>query len=242
MQLADGNPVVVGFVVEQACLSAISRDGIGVIFRTPGKKPPKSMSIPVTIFHDANLFGSCSRWTSETLLVPSNPFYHDIDAIYVNVNAEAKSVDVCPIQITIRKRHPDSESRFYNRWQLWKDHYQGFTLKTTFIRVVEDGCYLRKPPPRSRGANSCSHFSETSYTQVCVPVKTLCPQIGAYLEIFRHQRKASNTSIPLQSHPDFGEQSHRKFKRPAAVPLEKSMDLTTGVDMGGKRARKQRKG
>lgn len=89
------NPSVVGFLVEQACLSAISATGFyhGNI---------KWQSLGATTFK-GDLLKVIGRRSDEKFFIPEDPFFKVIDALYLKVDAEEKTAAVVPIQITISK-------------------------------------------------------------------------------------------------------------------------------------------
>jgi hypothetical protein len=50
----------------------------------------------------------------EKLFIPANPFFKDIDALYLKVDVEKKMALVVPIQVTVFKTHKNSEVAFYS--------------------------------------------------------------------------------------------------------------------------------
>jgi hypothetical protein len=101
------NPSVIGFLVEQACLSAISRTGFhygGIDWK----------SFPATIFQD-DLIQAIPSVDCEIFFIPENSFFKDISALYLKVNVEEQTALVVPIQITAAKTHKDSEAAFYSQ-------------------------------------------------------------------------------------------------------------------------------
>ncbi|KAF8333265.1 hypothetical protein F5887DRAFT_994782 [Amanita rubescens] len=124
----EDNPVVVGFVVKQTCLSAISH---GLNIRGLHWK-----SLKPNIFA-GDILDAISLEASQALYIPDQWNYKDFDALYLYMNKQKKTVLIVPIQIFINPLHKDSEACFYTDWQRWVKHYKGYTLSSTFVWIVE---------------------------------------------------------------------------------------------------------
>ena len=74
----------------------------------------------------------------EIFLIPEDPFFKDIDALYLKVDVKKKTALVVPIQVTLAKTHKDSETAFYSRWSDWQTRFEGYKLETKFVWVLED--------------------------------------------------------------------------------------------------------
>lgn len=125
----EDNPVVVGFIVEQTCLSAISSHGFNI--RRLHWKPLKPK-----IF-DGDILDAISLEASQALYIPDRWNYKDIDALYLCIDKQKKTVLIVPIQISINPLHKDSEACFYADWERWVKRFKGYTLSSTFVWIVE---------------------------------------------------------------------------------------------------------
>lgn len=125
----EDNPVVVRFIVEQTCLSAISSHGFNVRDLHWNPLKPKIFS--------GDILRAISLETSETLYIPDQWNYKDIDALYLYIDEKRKTVLIVPIQISINPFHKDSEACFYAGWQQWVKHFGDYTLSSTFVWIVE---------------------------------------------------------------------------------------------------------
>ena len=74
---------------------------------------------------------------SSGLYLPLNPQFENIDALVLEYNQKANTLNVMPIQVTIGKRHKDSETLFYNKWKKWGLRFPGIMLNSMFIWIVE---------------------------------------------------------------------------------------------------------
>lgn len=162
------NPSVLGFLVEQACLSSISETG----FRHGALN---WNSLPATIFDGIRAIppGSC-----EIFFVPDAPNFKDIDALYLRVDKELKTVLVVPIQITVAKAHKDSEAAFYSRWSDWQECFEGYTITTTFVWIVEDKRSWEAVEEKFKKMRSGSKLISPEHNQLFIKVVDLYPQLG----------------------------------------------------------------
>jgi len=88
------NRCVVRFLVEQACLGAISEIG----FHDGGVHIPP---ITATIF-DGNILDATPRGEDcKNFFVPNVPNFDDIDALYLEISVAKRTAYVIPIQITV---------------------------------------------------------------------------------------------------------------------------------------------
>jgi len=135
LHLYKDNPSALGFQVELICLSFIADVGIdygGVTIRPmtptwfPGDLDDLLEIIPIAI-------ESFSR-----LYFPLKYQFQDIDAAYVEYDADSNTLTVIPIQVTISKRHKDSEAPFYHKWSKWVKKFSHYNLTTTFLWIIEN--------------------------------------------------------------------------------------------------------
>jgi hypothetical protein len=125
----EDNPIVVGFIVEQTCLSVIS--SIGFNHGDLHWNSVKSKIFSGDILHAISSAGS------ETLYIPDRRNYKDIDALYLSIDNRKKTTLIVSIQISINLSHKDSEALFYSDWEQWMKHFEGYALSSTFVWIVE---------------------------------------------------------------------------------------------------------
>jgi len=168
------NPSVIGFLVEQAYLSAISRTGFhhgGIDWE----------SFPATIFQD-DLIQAIPSVDCEIFFVPENPFFKDIDALYLKVDVEEETALVVPIQITVAKTHKDSEAAFYSRWSNWQERFRGYEVKTTFVWVVENKQSWAVMEEEFKTTRSQSKLISPEHEQIFMTVGDINRTLGLHLE------------------------------------------------------------
>jgi len=171
------NPSVVGFLVEQACLSAISTTGFyhGSI---------TWQSFTATTFK-GNLLTIIGRESNEIFFIPEDPFFKDIDALYLKVDAEKKTAMVVPIQVTVAKTHKDSEAAFYSRWADWEDCFKGYELKTNFVWIVEDKQSWMVKEEEFRATRQNLKLISPRHEQLFVTVQDINSTLGSTLKSIR---------------------------------------------------------
>lgn len=168
------NPSVIRFLVEQACLSTISRTGFhhgGGINWQP---------FPATIFQD-DLIQAIPSVDCEIFFIPESPFFKDINALYLKVDVEKETALVVPIQITVAKTHKDSESVFYSRWSNWQERFRGYKVETTFVWVVEDKQSWAVKEEEFKITRSQSKLISPEHEQIFVTVKDISHNLGLCL-------------------------------------------------------------
>ena len=122
------NPSVIGFTVEQMIISRLASSGLNW---GDAAIPPA----PQTLF-PGNLT-PLSIDKRSTYYVPLQFNFKAIDALYVEVNEGKKTAKIVAIQITVAKRHTDSEAKFFADWEAWTKSLGGFTITSTFLWIVE---------------------------------------------------------------------------------------------------------
>ena len=170
------NPSVVGFLVEQACLSAISATGFyhGDI---------NWQSFTATTFR-GDILNAIGRRSYERFFIPEDPF-KDIDALYLKVDAEKKTAVVVPIQVTISKTDKDSEAAFYSRWTDWQIFFRGYTLTTDFVWIVEDKQSWMVKEEEFKTTREKLKLIFPRHEQVYVTVQDIDATLGSVLKSIR---------------------------------------------------------
>jgi hypothetical protein len=147
------NPSVVGFIVEQACLSAISETGFHHGGLNWGPIPAMIFGRSLGAIDYIPYLKDC-----EMFLVPDTFNFRDIDALYIRVETIEKKVFIVPIQVTTAKEHKDSEASFYSRWSHWLDRFKGYELITTFGLSGIYGLGVLWRRRRRRQGTVCTYF------------------------------------------------------------------------------------
>jgi hypothetical protein len=155
---------VTGSMVEQTCLSAISSLGLhhGQI---------QWKAIDATVFEGQlpDRLPSITK-NGRLFLVPDDPYFKDIDALYLDVDYDAKHIFVAPIQITISRTdvHSPSDVQFYQHWGTWEKHFTRFTLETTFVWIAEDVPAWEKKDAQYRDMRSGRKMISPKYDSVTI--------------------------------------------------------------------------
>ena len=173
------NPSVVRFLVEQACLSAISLAGFhhnNINWNT----------LTATIFK-GNLLEAIPSKNCEIFFIPEDPFFQAINAVYLKADAKKKTVLVVPIQVTVAKMHKDSEAAFYSQWSDWEKFFEGYELKTKFVWVVEEeqSWAIKEAEFRTTRDN----LNSPAHEQIVVTVGEISSFMGWELEFIRRWRQ-----------------------------------------------------
>lgn len=129
------NPVVKGFLVENACIASIWKNGLivnGISFH------PEEI-----LYFSKNLKEikpSTVGSKSCTLCIPSARNQKAIDALLIKVekNDKFSGLYIVPIQITINKdTHPDSERSFFDSiWSLLESNLKDFEHRIIFVWIT----------------------------------------------------------------------------------------------------------
>ena len=175
----EHNRSVIGFIVEQACLSTISRTGFHYGTINWG-------SFPVTIF-DGDLLSAIPDGNCEFFFIPRDPFFRDINALYLKVDDKKKTVLLVPIQITIAKEHANSEAGFYSRWPAWLNRFEGYKVETAFVWVVEDDHSWETIEEEIKTRRSCSMIQHSAHQQIVIKVEEVNPALGIALAAIRRR-------------------------------------------------------
>jgi hypothetical protein len=185
----EDNPVVVGFIVEQICLSVISSIGFRIGDLHWNSVKSKILS--------SDMLSSISLAASETLYIPDRWNYKDIHALYLYIDERKKTALVVPIQITINPFHKDSEALFYADWERWVDHFEGYTLSSTFVWIVEHQRSWKIVEEKLRSLRSGTQLIAPQHKQMFVTTSQLHEPLGRRLEA-RHKRLQSSKSLSVE--------------------------------------------
>jgi len=188
----EGNPCVVGFIVEQTCLSAISSLGFG-----HGDFHWKPAQIRI---FEGNILESINLEDSSTLFIPQGWNYKDIDAIYVRVNKSEMTAEVVPIQVTMNDRHGDSEMRFFARWSNWESFFVGYKLTSTFVWIVRDRRSRENIEEHLRSLRSGERVVAPKHMRVYITAREVFEPLGQRLETLSKSRALTVPGPTIISH------------------------------------------
>jgi hypothetical protein len=184
LDVFEDNPVMVGFIVEQTCLSAISSSGFNVRDLHWNPLKPKIFS--------GDILRAIPLETSETLYIPNQRNYKDIDALYLSINKKQKTVLVVPIQISINLFHKDSEACFYAGWRQWVKHFEDYTLSSTFVWIVEHHRSWRIVDEQLRVLRGGTQLIAPQYKQMYVTVGDVYGFLGERLQARAHHLRVQS--------------------------------------------------
>jgi len=122
------NPSAIGFTVEQIIISRIA--SAGVESDNFSIRPAKIVAFEgdsTTILQDEE----------HAYYVPLKFNFKAIDALYVHLDQKKKVVRLVAIQITVAKRHTDSEAAFYAGLAMWLHGLTAFEITTEFLWIHE---------------------------------------------------------------------------------------------------------
>jgi hypothetical protein len=186
LDLFEDNPVVVGFIVEQTCLSILSSIGFNHGDLHWNSVKPKIIS--------GDILYAIPLVTSETLYIPDRWDYKNIDALYLSVDKGKKTALIVPIQISINLSHKDSEALFYSDWEQWKKHFEGYALSSTFVWIVEHERSWRIVEEQLRSLRSGMQLIAPWHKQMHVTAGDLYEPLGERLEA-RYRRLQNSKSL-----------------------------------------------
>jgi len=134
---ASHNPSVRGYLAEELCLQVIADKGLCTI----GEEGPRG-SLPKEFFNNDK-----PNWNTLIdndqhdchLYLPSQFNYTNIDAAILHIKSrKSKDAHLYLIQVTLAKKHKDSEMLFYQKqWQDWVHDLESnkWTLNSTFVWI-----------------------------------------------------------------------------------------------------------
>jgi len=185
----EDNPIVVGFIVEQTCLSVISSIGFN--------HGDLHWNCVKSKIFSGDITSAISLATSETLYIPDRWNYKAIDALYLSVDNKKKTALIVPIQISINLYHKDSEALFYANWERWVERLKDYTLSSTFVWIVEHKRSWKIVKQQLRSLRGGTQLIAPQYKQMYVTVGDLYGPLGERLEA-RYRRLRYSKSLPAE--------------------------------------------
>jgi hypothetical protein len=133
---------MIGFLVEQLCLSTISNRGLSVDKKH--YKPGQTL-----VFKDSIPSFEISK-NGTTFYVPFAFNFPALDGLILEVNGG--DVDMLPIQITVSKHHKNSTIRFLANWRNRKRHFEGTNLCLKFVWITPKRQETQKIEEKKKGS------------------------------------------------------------------------------------------
>jgi hypothetical protein len=190
----EDNPVVVEFIVKQTCLSAMSSIGFNY-----GDLHWNSVKSEIFSGDILDTLDETSLTASEMLYIPDRWNYKDIDAIYLSVDKRKKTMLIVPIQISINPSHKDSETLFYADWAKWKNCFQGYTLSSTFVWIVEHKHSWNIVEEQLRSLQGGTQVVAPQHKRMHVTVSDVYKPLGERLEARRQNVRCCLVSLRAKS-------------------------------------------
>ena len=180
------NPSVTGFLIEHACLSFIVLNGLNINMGISGGMFPQTFP---------GKYPDYNRTKELVIYCPTNFNFPAIDALIVRLDLteSKKKAWLFPVQVTIAKRHSDSELEFFAHWAEWCDRLSDFETEVHFLWVTNDNCHLSKDLERKVHSSARGEtLIHPDYTSHRLPISLVSSDISRRLESAR-----SRASIPL---------------------------------------------
>lgn len=170
------NPAVLGFLVEQRCISGIADQGLPI---SDSHSIPASTIVPFE--------GDAVKLRRTGFYVPVKPNCMAIDCVYADIDDEKQTAFIIPIQITIAKSHSDSEVRFWKDWDTWTRRISAYRITVIFLWIKDEGKSVEQVARVSRNHRSGEILLNPEFTRVVKPVIDVDPLLGKALERLRAQ-------------------------------------------------------
>ncbi|KIK62239.1 hypothetical protein GYMLUDRAFT_260383 [Collybiopsis luxurians FD-317 M1] len=173
------NRVMLGFAVEYALSIAISQNGLNLI------RMQRHLWIPSGLSMSPLSVTAPQITKTSQIYVPTTFNYRNIDFIIVWFDGSAKTVWVCPVQVSIvtdKSKHADSCANFFkNDWSVWAsqitDLKKDWEIKWNFVWVLDI----------EKSRNSCTFHvgsnSHPAYVEWVVDFDTVNEDVGDALKI-----------------------------------------------------------
>ena len=192
-----GNQSMLGFLIEELCLSSISLRGLHIGM---GLSPAKG--IATRCFN--HKLPEYSLQQGVTIYLPVNYNFRTIDALILSLDTvgERKKATIFPLQITIAKSHSDSEPKFFEHWPKWCSGLDNYEVEFHFLRITDDANHSSKSVEKktrpSRGAEA-ENVVNPGYTSHRIPLSLVNKDVADRL---RRAREKKNISIMPTEPPE----------------------------------------
>jgi hypothetical protein len=166
------NPSVLGFLVEQTCLSSIAQKGLhvnGLGFN----------NMPTKVFERS--YPDYDLSLDLRLYIPFAYNFKAIDGLILSLDADQKIAKLVPIQVTISKNHSDSSGAFFTHWKDWTKGLEGYTIEATFLWITEDKRDIEEKREVLKKLRGSSKLVYPKHKECFVTVEDINRDIGTSL-------------------------------------------------------------
>ena len=184
-----GNQSMLGFLMEESCLSSIPLHGLRIgMGLCPGK------GIATRWFNTK--FPVYSLEQGVTIYIPVKYNFRAIDSLILSLDTVGtrKKATIFPLQITIAKSHSDSEPKFFENWDKWCSGLEDYEVEFHFLWITDDmyhsSKWFEEETRPSRGAEAETIVSP-GYTSHRIPLSLVNKDVADRLRRAREGKKIS---------------------------------------------------
>jgi hypothetical protein len=203
------NPSVLGFIIEQMCLTSIAQTGLCVGGR--------QLNPMLTSVFEGRAPPFIDMKQEVTLYVPLRFNFPAVDAVIVEVDGKKKAVLLVPLQITIADRHSDSEEKFFETWADWEGQLHGYSVRVLFVWVKEGTRSPVESIEERKKDLRRAIVGRPGYERSSITVKDVNHDVGQELERAREE-STGGESVGGESAPK--ESARGKRAREESAPEE----------------------
>ena len=184
-----GNQSMLGFLIEESCLSSISLRGLRI-----GMGLSPGMGIAAKWFSQKVPVYSLEQGV--TIYIPVKYNFRAIDALILNLDTveKRKKATIFAVQITIAKSHSDSESKFFENWPQWCSGLDDYEVEFHFLLITDDmyhsSKWWKEKTRPSRGAEAETIVSP-GYTSHRIPLSHVNKDVADRLRSARERKNIS---------------------------------------------------
>ena len=184
------NRAMLGFLIEEACLSSITIRGLDI-----GMELSSANGIATKWFQNVPLEYSLEEGT--TIYCPVQYHFRAIDALILRLFTVGgkKKAAMFPLQITIARRHSDSPGKFFESWKDWSDALKDYEVEVHFLWITDDeyhsSKWFEKKTRPSRGAADENVISP-DHTRHRIPLGVVSMDIANNLRRARERKGISS--------------------------------------------------
>jgi hypothetical protein len=189
------NASVTGFFIEQAVLSSIAAHGLNIGQNICTKITTDMFETDFPVFKKDE--------SSPVLHCPLHYNYPGIDGIIVRFDNSGgqKTCFMFPLQITMAKRHSNSEQVFFSKWKPWTEHLEDYKIVLRFLWISEDESSVEEA---SRDLRSGKKPIHVSFVRENIPISRVNGEIWRRYEqaLKSNGRQQFRTSDPTSEDSD----------------------------------------
>src|SRR5271170_1938545 len=156
------NPSVIGFFIEQATLSSIASRGLEISEQISRRMETVMFSGRFPLF-------SNRTEGDPVLYCPLDFNFRAIDGIIVRF--AGRKCFMFPIQITVAKRHSNSEEGFFSEWETWTKDLNGLEIEPVFVWITKKDSEVDTVDAKYLSTRSGDKLIHPSYCRQKVPLE-----------------------------------------------------------------------